>query len=147
MVAGPVAESPENRIGVIARDKTGNLSNRRVFTEIELEKGLPDGMAVDADGFVWTAVWFGGGLQRYAPDGTLDCEVPLPVRQTLAVSFGGPELRDIYVTSAGSHGANSISPPGYDFRFPRGGGLDKVQIPGVRGISSFRSRVMFRSAI
>jgi sugar lactone lactonase YvrE len=123
---------------------TGKLTNRRIFAEVDLKKGLPDGMTVDADGFVWTAVWFGGCLQRYAPDGGLDREVSLPVQQTSALTFGGPELRDIYVTSASSHGADPISPPGHDFGPARGGGLYRVQIPGMAGKSAFRSRLTFQ---
>lgn len=125
--------------------KTGDLSNRRTFAELELDKGLPDGLTVDANGFVWTAVWFGGCLRRYAPDGRMDFEVPLPVRQTSAVTFGGPGLHDMYVTSAGSHGADPLSPPGHNFGLPRGGGLYRVQVPGLTGKTAFRSRLTLGS--
>ena len=47
--------------------KTGNLSNRRIFAEIPRDEGLPDGMTVDRDGYVWTAIWFGGRLKRLLP--------------------------------------------------------------------------------
>lgn len=123
--------------------KTGNLSKRRVFAEIPKEEGVPDGMAIDAQGYVWTAVWFGGRLKRYAPDGKLEREVFFPVRQTSAIGFGGPDLGDIYVTSAGTNAADSFKPPGFDAAAPRGGGLFALRIEGIRGAALFRSRVRF----
>jgi D-xylono/L-arabinono-1,4-lactonase len=122
---------------------TGKLSNRRVFAIVDIEKGLPDGMTVDSEGFVWSAIWFGGRLQRYAPNGSLEREVKLPVKQISAAIFGGPDLRDIYVTSACSTGADSICPPNHDFTAPRGGGLYRVRVPGMSGKPAFRSRLRF----
>jgi D-xylono/L-arabinono-1,4-lactonase len=78
-------DSTSKRIYYFDYDRmTGNLSNRRTYAEVDIKKGLPDGMTVDADGFVSTAVWFGGCLQRYAPDGRLDREVSLPCGRHLA---------------------------------------------------------------
>jgi D-xylonolactonase len=123
--------------------KTGSLSNRRVFVEIQPAVGFPDGMTVDKEGFVWTAIWFGGRLQRYSPDGRLDREVFFPVKQTSAVAFGGPDLNEIYVTSAATDIADSLSPPGYDVSAERGGGLYRLRLSGISGTHSFRSRVRF----
>ena len=58
--------------------KTGDLTNRRVFAEIPKPDGVPDGMSVDADGYVWSAIWYGGRIKRFSPDGKLDREVFLP---------------------------------------------------------------------
>ena len=124
--------------------KTGVLSNRRTFADIPKEIGAPDGMTVDAEGFVWTAIWFGGRVRRYAPDGRLDNEVHLPVTQPSAIIFGGPDLRDIYVTSAFSTEADSFKPPGFDLGAPRGGGLYAFRVEGVSGKPLFRSRIDFR---
>ncbi|MBI4166282.1 MAG: SMP-30/gluconolactonase/LRE family protein [Acidobacteria bacterium] len=123
--------------------KTGNLTNRRIFAEISPDEGLPDGMAVDADGCVWTAIWFGGRLKRYAPDGRLDREVDLPVKQTSALAFGGPDLTDTFVTTATTTIADSLRPRGYDSTAPRGGSLYRVRIDGVQGRLPFRSRLRF----
>ncbi len=122
---------------------TGNLTNRRTFVDIPLEQGVPDGMCVDEEGYVWTAIWFGGRLKRYAPDGTLDFEVMLPPRQTSSMTFGGRALTDIYVTSAATSDADSIAPPGHDPTAHRGGGLYRVNLPGFRGTLPFRSRLRF----
>jgi D-xylonolactonase len=123
--------------------KTGNLSNRRIFAEIPREEGLPDGMTIDGDGYVWSAIWFGGRVKRYAPDGRLDREVFLPVKQTSAVTFGGPDLSDMYVTSAAIISGPELRPAGFDVGAPRGGGLYRLRFPGITGSSSFRSHLPF----
>jgi D-xylono/L-arabinono-1,4-lactonase len=123
--------------------KTGNLSNRRIFAEIPLEEGLPDGMTIDRDGYVWTAIWFGGRVKRYAPNGRLDRDVFLPIKQTSAVTFGGRDLAEMYVTSAAIVSGPELRPPGFDADAPRGGGLYRLSLPGIRGGPSFRSNLSF----
>lgn len=123
--------------------KTGNLSNRRVFVEISADEGLPDGMTVDAEGYVWTALWFGSRVKRFGPNGKLERELFFPVTQTSSVTFAGPDLEDMYVTSAGAPAAGSLVPPGLDRTAPRGGGLYRLRVPGMRGRQAFRSRLRF----
>ena len=123
--------------------KTGNLSNRRIFAEIPPEEGLPDGMTMDRDGYVWSAIWFGGRVKRFAPDGRLEREVFLPVTQTSAVTFGGPDLTDMYVTSAAIVPGLELRPPGFDPSAPLGGGLYRLRVPGIRGNPAFRSNLPF----
>jgi sugar lactone lactonase YvrE len=122
---------------------TGNLRNRRVFAEIPEKEGVPDGMTVDAEGYVWTAIWFGGRLKRYAPDGRLDREIFFPAKQTSAIAFGGDDLAEMYVTTASTNIADSLQPPGYDKGAPRGGGLYRFRVEGVRGNAPFRSKLSF----
>jgi D-xylonolactonase len=122
---------------------SGNLSNRRVFAEIPREIGCPDGMTVDEEGFVWTAIWYGGRLRRYAPNGRLDREIFFPATQTSSVTFGGAGLDEIYVTSAAEVGDDALAPPGYDTGALRGGGLYRTRFAGIRGRLPFRSRVRF----
>jgi D-xylonolactonase len=123
--------------------ETGEITNRRVFAEIPADEGLPDGMTVDAEGYVWTAIWFGGRVKRYSPDGRLDCEVFLPVKQVSAPAFGGPGLNDLFITSAGTDTADALRPPGYDASAARGGELYRVPVEGVHGVPLFRSRLTF----
>lgn len=125
---------------------TGNLSNRRVFAEIPAEVGLPDGMTVDTEGFVWSATWYGGRLRRYAPDGTLDREVFVAATQTSSATFGGAALDDIYITSAAKAEEDSLRPKDYDLAAWRGGGLYRVRGEGIKGRLPFRSRVKFPEA-
>ena len=79
---------------------TGEAANRRTFAEPPVRPGgAPDGATVDAEGGVWIALVFDGRLLRYAPDGTLDRTVDMPVVKTTSVAFGGPDLDTLYVTS------------------------------------------------
>lgn len=81
---------------------SGAVSNKRVFADIKaVGNGAPDGATVDADGYVWSALFFGGVIARFAPDGRLDRTVEMPTKQVCACSFGGAELDVLYVTSIG----------------------------------------------
>ena len=100
---------------------SGEISNRRDFVKIPPEQGLADGLAVDSEGFIWLARWFGGGLSRYDPDGKLERSIDFPVAQTSSVMFGGKDLNEIYVTSASIMWQSRLAPPGHDYDFPRGG--------------------------
>ncbi|MPY64373.1 SMP-30/gluconolactonase/LRE family protein, partial [Streptomyces spongiae] len=72
-------DSPTRRVDVFDVGEGRQISNRRPLTVIEEGAGFPDGLTVDADGCVWVALWDGGAVRRYTPDGTLDRVVPLPV--------------------------------------------------------------------
>jgi sugar lactone lactonase YvrE len=79
---------------------TGNISNRRIFTSLEPhESAFPDGLTVDAEGFVWSAQPMFGRLARYAPNGKLERVIELPVSRGTSVMFGGPNLDVLYVTT------------------------------------------------
>jgi sugar lactone lactonase YvrE len=79
---------------------TGDIVNRRSFAKVPESDGLPDGLTVDADGFVWSAQWGGWRLTRYDPDGRIERVVKLPVPNPTSCVFGGPGLTDLYVTTA-----------------------------------------------
>jgi sugar lactone lactonase YvrE len=94
-------DSPARRVDVFDYDlDTGGLSSRRTFADLGADRGLPDGLTVDAEGGVWVALHGGGVLHRYQPDGRLDRIVALPVTHVTSCAFGGPDLADLYVTSA-----------------------------------------------
>jgi sugar lactone lactonase YvrE len=82
---------------------TGEASDKTVFARLEpseTDRGRPDGAAVDREGCYWTALFEGGCIQRYAPDGRLLAEYPVPARCPTMVCFGGPDRTTLYVTSA-----------------------------------------------
>jgi sugar lactone lactonase YvrE len=79
---------------------TGTTSNRRVFVQVPAEEGLPDGLIVDAEGYVWCAFWDGWKLRRYDPDGTLEREYEFPVQLVICPGFGGDDLDELYVTTS-----------------------------------------------
>jgi sugar lactone lactonase YvrE len=81
-----------------ARD--GSVSRKRVFASVAEPDGLPDGLTVDAAGGVWVALFGGGMLHRYAPDGRLTEVIGVPVRYPTSCAFAGPGLDTLVVTSA-----------------------------------------------
>jgi L-arabinonolactonase len=84
---------------------TGTIKNRRIFVTLDRSKGFvaADGSTVDAEGYLWNSQIFGGKLVRYAPDGSIDREIPMPVKRITSVMFGGPNLDILYVTSMAKH--------------------------------------------
>lgn len=107
---------------------TGALSNRRMIAST-LEAGCyPDGTAIDQDGYLWNAQWAGSRVVRYAPDGTIDRIVKLPVSRPTSCAFGGPDLSTLYVTSA----RIGLSDAALD-RQPMAGSLFaiEVDVPGI----------------
>lgn len=111
---------------------TGAITNRRVFVKIPESLGLPDGMTVDAEGFVWTANWGGGCVIRFAPDGTEERRIQFPAKPVSCVTFGGEDYTDIYVTTAG--GTDKAE------NGPGAGGLYRLNL-GIKGVPEFRSRI------
>ena len=80
---------------------TGAISNRLPFATLDSNSGgFPDGMTVDADGFVWSNVVGLGQIHRYDPEGKLERIIQLPVPRATDCTFGGPDLTTLYVTSA-----------------------------------------------
>ncbi|GAB4438236.1 MAG: CBU_1789 family Dot/Icm type IV secretion system effector [Anaerolineae bacterium] len=110
-VSNGLGWSPDNRTmyytdsptrTIVAYDfdpASGGISNERVFARSE--NGFPDGLTVDAEGYVWSARWDGWQVVRHAPDGSVERVVQMPVARPTSCTFGGPELRHLYVTSAG----------------------------------------------
>lgn len=80
---------------------TGAINNPRVLVEVPDEAGTPDGMAIDADGMLWTAQHGGSRVCRWSSQtGELLTTIPLPVSNVTACAFGGPHLDTLYITSA-----------------------------------------------
>jgi sugar lactone lactonase YvrE len=78
----------------------GAISNRRIFVDYTASKDRPDGACVDAAGFIWNAIFGGGRVVRYAPDGTIVRTIQVPVTHPTCVCFGGPDLDTLYITTA-----------------------------------------------
>jgi D-xylonolactonase len=105
-------------------EAAGSVGNQRVLVELSPRDGIPDGLAVDSAGCLWSAIWYGGRVNRYTPDGRLERVVELPAKQPSSVAFGGPELRQIYITTAAHSETLPVMPPGYDpANGPFGGAL------------------------
>ncbi|WP_411147179.1 SMP-30/gluconolactonase/LRE family protein [Streptomyces sp. A30] len=93
-------DSPTRRVDVFDFVDGRRPVDRRPLVEIEEGAGFPDGLTVDADGCVWVALWDGGAVRRYTPDGELDRVIELPTPRVTACAFGGADLTDLYVTTA-----------------------------------------------
>lgn len=79
---------------------TGDIANRRVFASVDLGGGaFPDGLTVDAEGFVWSAQPVAGRLVRYDPKGKMERILELPVSRGTSCMFGGPDLDILYITT------------------------------------------------
>jgi sugar lactone lactonase YvrE len=78
----------------------GTISGGRVLVTIAEEIGAPDGLTVDADGDLWVAIYGGGRVHRYSPDGVLRQALPVPATQTTSCAFAGTGLNWLYVTTA-----------------------------------------------
>ncbi len=111
---------------------TGALANQRVFVSTTDEEGVPDGMAVDAQGDVWSARWDGWRLTRYNAMGKELQRIQFPVKKVSSVTFGGPDYTDMYVTTAGG---NDKAENG-----PGAGALFRLRL-GIKGQPPYRSRV------
>jgi len=113
---------------------TGRVTRQRVFVEARAETGTPDGLAVDAEGGVWSAQWSGGCVIRYDPNGVEQRRVHFPARLVTSLAFGGDDLAIAFVTTAGgTDRAKNGAGAGALFRFD----------PGVVGVKEHRSRLMF----
>lgn len=94
--------------------ESGRVGNRRVFVKVPATSGLPDGLTVDAEGFVWSVEWYGSRVVRYDPEGKTERTIETPAKQTSSLAFGGADLSDIFITSAARSEPMPIMPPGYD---------------------------------
>lgn len=82
---------------------TGDIDNKRSFFS-GFERGGPDGSAIDSEGYLWNARYGGSCVVRVAPDGSIDRIVEMPVSNLTSCTFGGPELKTLFVTSAAQPG-------------------------------------------
>ena len=77
----------------------GTLENRRSFVTVPDGEGFPDGLTVDSEGFVWSAIALGYKINRYDPDGILEREIQVPTAFVSSCTFGGPGMDDLYITT------------------------------------------------
>ncbi|WP_020574440.1 SMP-30/gluconolactonase/LRE family protein [Actinopolymorpha alba] len=120
-------DTPTGRVDAFDYDPATGLvaESRRKVIDIPSEHGGPDGLTVDADGYLWVALWGGSAVRRYAPDGRLDGVVELPATQVTACTFGGPDLDELYITTSRQGLADDYQPVA--------GALFRAR-PGVRGL-------------
>lgn len=94
-------DSKKGEIYIFDYDKeNGSLSNKRLFHKVVEENIQPDGLTVDAEGYVWSAQWNGQCIKRFTPDGREDLNIFFPVKKITCMTFAGSNYQSLYITSA-----------------------------------------------
>ncbi|MCX5662966.1 MAG: SMP-30/gluconolactonase/LRE family protein [Planctomycetota bacterium] len=112
--------------------KTGALTNQRDFINTPKDGGYPDGMTIDGKGDIWSARWDGNCVVQYSADGKEKGKITFPVKKVSSVIFGGPNLDEMYLTTAGGEKKNEDG--------QAAGALYRVKA-GVKGVPEFDSRI------
>jgi sugar lactone lactonase YvrE len=116
---------------------SGNISNRRVFTTIDhfehQQKAEPDGLAVDAEGCVWSALWAASKVVRFSPQGKLIGEVHLPALRVSCPTFGGKDMDELFITTA------ALDDDDLEGRrkYVENGSVFRIKV-GVKGLPKYR---------
>ncbi|MEP6988689.1 MAG: SMP-30/gluconolactonase/LRE family protein [Chloroflexota bacterium] len=111
---------------------SGNISNQRVFTLLPQEYGVPDGMTIDDEGFIWSANWDGWRLVRYDSQANIERLIAFPTKKVSSLIFGGEDYSDIYVTTAGG---DNLAENG-----ETAGALYRVRV-GIKGRPEYLSNI------
>jgi sugar lactone lactonase YvrE len=93
-------DSTTQKIKVFNYGTHSGLTDPRVLVHIDPSLGMPDGLTVDSEDYVWVALWGGGAVHRYSPSGRLDCIITVPVTQVTSCALGGPELTRLFITTS-----------------------------------------------
>lgn len=114
--------------------KDGSLSNKKLFLKIEGKGIEPDGLTVDAEGYVWVAHWNGSCIKRFTLDGKEVLKIFFPSKKITCLTFGGEGYQDIYITSA----IGDKMQKGCE----KAGALFKLK-PGIQGLPEHLSMICF----
>lgn len=96
-----LTDSPQQKIYAYDFNlKTGNITNRRIFVDLTHESFYPDGLTIDSQGNIWSAMWNGWCVIRFNPKGEEILRIKLPVPLVTSCTFGGEDLQTLYITTA-----------------------------------------------
>lgn len=114
--------------------KTGDLTNKQTFIQIPRgeKESKADGLAMDTQGFLWSASYDAGRIIRYSTEGFEERRIDLPVRKVTSLTFGGRNLNRLYITTAGGDDRTLT---------PLAGSLFRVT-PRVSGLPRYFSRIL-----
>jgi sugar lactone lactonase YvrE len=93
-------DTKTQRVDLFSWDVERGLHDRRPFVRIDPDDGGPDGLTVDAEGGVWTALFGGGAVRHYDSSGVLDDVIELPVPKVTACTLGGEHLNRLFITTS-----------------------------------------------
>ena len=117
-------DTATHEVSVFDYDLDSGLTNRRTLVRVA-DDGSPDGLTVDAEGGIWTAIADQGAVHRYTPQGTLDAVLEVPATKVTSCTFGGEDLDRLFITTS-QEGVDT----GED---PNAGSLFSADV-GVRGL-------------
>jgi sugar lactone lactonase YvrE len=94
-------DSPTRKVFVFDFDlEKGEINNRNVLVDLSRYNGVPDGMTIDSEGYLWVAIYGGGRVLRISPEGRIVEELLVPTSHTTSATFGGSNLKTLYITTA-----------------------------------------------
>jgi sugar lactone lactonase YvrE len=120
---------------------TGTISNKQPFATIDhfehQTKAEPDGLAVDVEGCVWSALWGACRVVRFSPTGELVGEVHLPALRVSCPAFGGRDMDELFITTA------ALDEDDLEGRrkYVENGSIFRIKV-GVKGLPKFRFKPM-----
>jgi sugar lactone lactonase YvrE len=123
-------DTPTRRVDAFTyHAESGTLANRREAFPIPDGLGYPDGMTIDADGFLWVAMWGGGAVVCFAPEtGEIVGKVSVGAKNVTSCAWGGPNLEELYITTARDNTSDE------ELReLPHAGGVFIAHVDGKRG--------------
>lgn len=113
--------------------ETGAIAHQRVWKRFRETDGMPDGATLDAQGMLWSALWDGSAVVGLREDGSVAERIALPTGKVSSVTFGGADLKDIYITTAGGDA-------GGESQDAVAGALFRVRAE-IAGVPEFFSRI------
>jgi sugar lactone lactonase YvrE len=93
-------DSATHRLDVLDWERGGRIGGRRPHFMFPVEAGYPDGIAIDDNGTVWTAMWGSGSVLAVDADGRLCHELKVPTPLATSCAFGGVDRQTLFVTTA-----------------------------------------------
>jgi D-xylonolactonase len=121
-------DSVKRTIYAFDLSEDGEISNKRVFAQLQKEDGVPDGMTVDSENCIWGCHFNGSRITRYSPAGEILQVIPMPVPHVTSCTFAGPELDTLYITTARLDLSEADLA-----KYPLAGSLFSCK-PGVKGL-------------
>jgi sugar lactone lactonase YvrE len=125
-------DTPTRRVDLLTVTPDGAVTDRRPAFDVPAELGFPDGLTIDVDGRLWVALWGGGAVACFAPDGTVLATVEVDAAQVSCATFAGPDLATLVITTS-----QESYTPGRSAAEPWSGHLFVADV-GARGLPPYR---------